>query len=660
MSVTLINNLGSGNFGKVYKARKENGDIFAVKIIEPKELRYIELDILTRLRSPYLIKSFNNPIVETNLGKGITMELKENNLKNLLIDKLSYHQMKRIFISSLYGLKCMHDNNYLHLDIKLDNIMYDIDKSGDVTAFIGDFGYAARCNNAKEGITTKSRAINVFSSPETLKELKKGEFHFNDRTDVWSLGMVFLFLIGGRVRYTSHDNLSKELEAITEDYIEEKIRVYNKNKMSPQEEIELKEMLIHMLKPENKDRISTKELDKLAIMKNSRLRDSCILEKPREIYYLPYISPQVKKGINIIEDKYKEKSERYNFDRALSEYFLTLQIFIRMMSRSKIDLEEEELSRMVSISMLTSQNYYLNVSGGSFEIAEKLDGEVGYNPFFYKANSIDDLVILNYYIKDNDNLIAFYNLIEPTELFNIFRQMYEYTNVSKNKVSLDDFFKMTVPKEKIDNNVIVLSPDSYHNNLPNLEEYESNIKNIKRVEIKFRETILSNIKENIDKLDENDERVDIVYNLLQGNLSSNIYSNLKNVLGDINISEVFTTIFDYGYLKLDTDEIVKEYQPDKKYVIIAEGNKSSLLHIEDKKVTHYYSDKIDKIAQFYQEKGYQYEINFDYGIGNCCVLREACILFNIFYNQQENILDFSTKCLERNTFFLLIVFLIIQ
>jgi serine/threonine protein kinase len=658
MSVTLINNLGTGNFGKVYKAKKENGDIFAVKIIEPKELRYIELDILSRLRSPYLIKSFQDPVIDTNLGKGITMDLKESSLNNLNTEKLSYHQMKRIIISSLYGLKCMHDNNYLHLDIKLANIMYDVDKGGDFTAFIGDFGYAARCTDARQGITTKHRAFSVFMAPENLAEMKEGEFHFNDRTDVWSLGMVFLFLLGARIKLVNAENLLKDLEAVNEEYIEEKIRVYNKNKMSPQEELELKELLVHMLKPTNKERMSTSDLEKMAIFKNTRLRDSCLLEKPKEIYYLPYISPQVKDGIQKIEDVYKENPKLQNFDRALPEYFLALQIFIRMMVRSKPDLDEEELMHMVRVSLSTAQNYYRNVNSGNFEIAEKLDSEVGYNPFFYKAHSIDDLVILNYYIKDNDNLIAFYNLIEPTELFDIFRSMYEYTNVSKNKMSIEDFFKLTVPKKKEEMEVTVFSPDEYHNSLSKFGENENNINTIKRIEKDFREKILDDIKEHIENVNTQDERIDIVYNLLQGNINSNIYHNLKNVLGDINISEVFTKLVDYGYIKLDTEEIVKEYETEKEYVIIVEGNRSSLLHIHDKKVTHYYSDRIDKIAKFYQEKGYEYENNFDYGIGNCCVLREACIIFNIFYNQTEKVLDFSTKCLERNTFFLIIVFLI--
>ena len=658
MSVTLINNLGTGNFGKVYKAKKENGDIFAVKIIEPKELRYIELDILSRLRSPYLIKSFQDPIIDTNLGKGITMDLKESSLNNLNTEKLSYHQMKRIIISSLHGLKCMHDNNYLHLDIKLANIMYDVDKGGDFTAFIGDFGYAARCSNSREGITTKSRSFNVFMAPENLAEMKKGEFHFNDRTDVWSLGMVFLFLLGARIKLTKSENLLKDLEAVDEEYIEEKIRVYNKNKMSPQEEIELKELLVHMLKLKNKDRMSTNDLGKMALFKNGKLRDSCMLEKPKEIYYLPYISPQTKEGIAMIEKAYKENKKLQASDLSLAQYFLTLQIFIRMMTRSKADLNDEELKHMVNVSLSTSQNYYHNISNGNFEVAEKLNGEVGYNPYFYKAHSIDDLVILNYYIKDNDNLISFYNLIEPCELFDIFRNMYEYTNVSKNKIKVEDFFKITVPKKKEEIDTTVFSPEDYHNTLPKFEENENNITTIKKVEKVFRENILTEIKKDIKNIDTKDERIDIVYNLLQGNINSNIYHNLKNVLGDINISEVFTKLVDYGYIKLDTDQIVKEYEIEKEYVIIVDGNKSSLLHIKDKKVTHYYSDKIDKIAKFYQEKGYNYENNFDYGIGNCCVLREACILFNIFYNQQEKELDFSTKCLERNTFFLIIVFLI--
>lgn len=658
MSVTLLNKLGSGKFGNVYRAKNEDGDTFAVKIIEPRDLRYIELDILTRLKSPYLIRSYHNPIIDTKLGEGLSLEIKENNLYNLSVEKLSYRQLKRIFISCLYGLKCLHDNNYLHLDIKITNIMYDISKSGDFTAFIGDFGYAVRCNDSREGITASQRVFSIFMAPENIMRMDDKaprEYFYNDKTDMWSLGIVFLYLLGARIKLINHKTLLNDLKGITEEYIEEKIRMYNKNKMSSNEELEIKEMLVNMLKFNNKDRMSSLDVDKLSIVKNNNLRDSCILEKPKEIYYLPYISPQVKDGIEMIEDFYQKSK-----NNTIAEYFLSIQLFIRLMAKSKPDLDRYELKKMVENSIGAAHNYYHLINNGNYDLAKKLNGELGYNPYFYKAKSIDDLVILNYHLKDNDNLISFYNIIDPSELFAIFRKKFEYTNMSKNKISLEDFFLLTVPRKK-EEDVAVHNPDDYYNNLNDMKERISNITKVKEIEKDFRTMIIENIKENINKLDPDDERIDMVYNIIQGNVKSTIYHNLKNVLGDINISEKFISLVDYGYIKLDeNNNISKLYKSEKEYVIIVSGNKSSLLRIEERKVTHYYSDAIDTIKKYYQEKGYNYENNYDYGISNCCVLKEACIIFNIYYNNRENEQDFYTKCLERHTFFLIIVYLIIH
>ena len=47
--------------------------------------------------------------------------------------------------------------------------------------------------------------------------------------------------------------------------------------------------------------------------------------------------------------------------------------------------------------------------------------------------------------------------------------------------------------------------------------------------------------------------------------------------------------------------------------------------------------------------GYKYVLDFDYGSGYCCKIMESCVIFNIFYNNYNNVLDFKLKCLEPKT-----------
>ena len=104
----------------------KNGFKFALKVIQPLDLSFIEIDILSRLKSPYLIRTLGDSILNSNLGKGISIELKENNLCNLIGENLSGGKIKRLIIGLFLGMRCMHRKGFLHLDIKPRNCLYDI------------------------------------------------------------------------------------------------------------------------------------------------------------------------------------------------------------------------------------------------------------------------------------------------------------------------------------------------------------------------------------------------------------------------------------------------------------------------------------------------------------------------------------------------------
>lgn len=667
MSITLLDNIGYGNFGNIYKAKRKDGVNMAVKIVNPKELRYIELDILLRLRSPYLIKSFYDPILETNLGKGIAMELKENNLSKLNTKNLPFYQFKRILVSSLYGLKCLHDNNFLHLDISLENILYSKNNSGDYEAYIGDFGYASRCANIENGIMSTNLVNKIYTPPEIFeallnkKDLKDCRFHYTNKADIWSLGIVFLCLLGATFKKYSTSSYLQTIKEINEDFIEEKIKLFNsEKKFSSQEALELKELLTNMLKYKREDRMSCKDIVNCALLKNNKLREDCKLEKPQELYYIPYISPQINKGIVKIQEAYKREKALHNFDQALEEYFLTIQIFTRLMARAKPDLEESEFIKMINDANKVAQNYYRrNVKNGNFGLLEELDSEVGYNPYFYHAKCLDDLTILNYYLTENSKIVNFYNIISPTELFQIFRQNYKYTNKSKNKVNMLEFLDTPLPEISDNEEVMVISPENYYNNnVIEMQDNKSKIVKVKNVEEKFRNILIEKIKGKLESKEDVD-KIDTVYQLVKHNMNSDIYNYLKNSFTSKHMSEVYHNYFDFGYIEINGN-IEKEMETEKDFVIVIEGNKSSLLHLKDKKVIHYYSDKNETVADYYEKKGYSYDVNFDYGVGNCCVIREACLIFNIYYNHEEMVEDFSTKCLENNTIFLLLVLFLLS
>lgn len=660
MTITLINKINSGKFGTVYKARDGDKQL-AVKIVEPRKFRYIELDILTRLQSPFLIKAFKNKIVDTNLGRGIAIELKENNIGQLDSISLPYQQLKRILMSCLYGLKCLHDNNFLHLDISPKNILYTTTETGDIHAYIGDFGFAARCNNVKMGITSTSAVRNKYSPPEIFQKLLDDdkEYYYNNKSDVWSLGMVFMYLLKPDDDTIKSDkDYLERTKNYDEDYIQERINVYNKNKMSPREELELKELLVNMLQFDNKDRLNLDQLDSCAFFKYDSLKDSCQLATPSEIYYTPYIAPQSKRGIKIIQDTFIKNDMG---EHAVAIYFLTLTNFIRLMAKSSEDMDDTYFENLILNCINMSFNYYSRGTTTLLEdtdLINKLEGKVGYNPFYYASEYLDDLVILNHLLSENEQLIAFYIFMEPSDLFKLFQNKYEYEFISKQNISFSQFMNINIPTEK-DNAVVEIIPLENYHNMDNMTIEDNLMSKHKDIEQKFRDEIYNSIEKHLTEEDVSEEKVDTIYNILTQNIGATNYNQILNDLKDKTITKVFHSLFDYGYITISNSEIIENVDSEKEYVIVRDEQNVSLLHITSEKVIHYYSDKNKQIEDFYTEKNYSYTNNFDYGVGKCCLVKEPCIIFNIYYNQHKEI-DFSTKCLEKNTYVMMTVYILLH
>ena len=413
--------------------------------------------------------------------------------------------------------------------------------------------------------------------------------------------------------------------------------------MSNIEKLELLELFSNMLDKDPKKRISSKDFDLLKIYKNSNLKNNCILEKPNELFYIPYISNDFKKGLRKIKNIFMK-----NFiDRTISQYFLTIHIFIRIMARTKPNINESDLLEIINESLNVGENYY-NYKEGNYNILKKIEG-VGYNPFFYEACYLDDLIILENYIFESDKIVSFYNTIIPSQLFSIFKQKYNYSKKSKN-IELKQFFKTQMPNEKENYKKYALSPQDYHNPISHNNQELSKIKEIKEMEKKFREE-LSNIIEHKLKTAEidNSENINVIYNLLKNKIDQNAMFNIKKILNK-NISIILSKYLDYGYIYINGNNI--NYKDDgKEYIIVIDDNKTSLIHKNKNEATHYYSDKNLILSDYFQN----YNNNFDYTLSDCCIIKEACIIFNIWYNKLNGTKDFNIKCLDKHTLFLILI-----
>lgn len=88
-------------------------------------------------------------------------------------------------------LKAIHDCGFIHRDLKPDNFFFGLD--GNIK--IGDLDYVTNEKFSKQQCGTPG-----YASPE----LAKGSW-YNNKTDIFSLGVFFNFLINNELIYNSAD-----------------------------------------------------------------------------------------------------------------------------------------------------------------------------------------------------------------------------------------------------------------------------------------------------------------------------------------------------------------------------------------------------------------------------------------------------------------------
>ena len=223
----ILEKLGDGQSSNVYLAlcRKKN-ILSAIKIYKNKFMtikhkqvntndNYFvkENNTLNKLSHDNIIKklnSKNNACYNKNDGceevvNYISLEYAENGcLINYLMNPnkgLGEYMSKHVFSQLVDALSYIHQQNFIHLDIKLDNIL--LDKYWNVK--LADFGYAIQ--NEYNKLISSYVGTLCYCAPEILK---KNPF-LGYSADIFSLGVVLFILVVGSIPF-------KEASAYDESY----------------------------------------------------------------------------------------------------------------------------------------------------------------------------------------------------------------------------------------------------------------------------------------------------------------------------------------------------------------------------------------------------------------------------------------------------------
>ena len=223
----IIELLGHGGMGAVYKARQTNLDrMVALKIIHPEathdpafaERFNREAKTLARLGHQHIVAvhDFGEIVfseVEDQPSRPLYYFLMEYvdgaNLRQLMRgSELTPEQALAIVPQICDALQYAHDEGVVHRDIKPENIL--LNKRGRVK--IADFGLAKLATRSESDFTlTASRQV-IGTLRYMAPEQMEGSHGVDHRADIYSLGVVFYEMLTGEAPMGHFDPPSKKVQ----------------------------------------------------------------------------------------------------------------------------------------------------------------------------------------------------------------------------------------------------------------------------------------------------------------------------------------------------------------------------------------------------------------------------------------------------------------
>ena len=207
----VVDTIGRGGFGIIYKVLEiETNKFYALKYItivnnneieKFKEQYEKEIEVMKTIKNKYIIELKDYFIVDNN-GYCIVMELCDCNLKDILNkykpNGLPINNINKIFIQLNEALNLMRKNKYYHRDLKPENILikYTDKNKTNFDIKLTDFGLSSNEINSIE----KSHS-NVGS--EEYKAPEVDDFEYNNKSDLWSLGIILYELYTNKYIFDS-------------------------------------------------------------------------------------------------------------------------------------------------------------------------------------------------------------------------------------------------------------------------------------------------------------------------------------------------------------------------------------------------------------------------------------------------------------------------
>lgn len=218
----ILDEIGSGGFGQVYKATHTVLDrVVALKLMAPaqcpgRQLREVfrrELAAVTRLNHPNVATTFDANEIDGTLF--MAMEFVEGPTLHALVDDNGPPPLDlavSIMAQAARGLQHAHERGLVHRDVKPANMLVTgsvwapgAADAPPVLVKVIDFGLARMYpqNNRPAG-TLLADAGAIVGTPAFMAPEQARNFHDADsRSDLYSLGCTFYYLLTGEIPFAS-------------------------------------------------------------------------------------------------------------------------------------------------------------------------------------------------------------------------------------------------------------------------------------------------------------------------------------------------------------------------------------------------------------------------------------------------------------------------
>ena len=231
----ILDRIGKGQMGGVYKAVHELGQIVALKILPASRARnphvlgrfQREARLLTQLDHPNVVRAFH--VGDSNGVHYIVMEYLEGETLDEVLTRrkrLPVAEAARLLQQAFHGLQHLHDRRTVHRDLKPANLMLTpaagkLDTTWDATVKILDIGLGRELfdESTPEGqidtqLTAEGAVLGTpdYLAPEQAKDARNADI----RADIYSLGCVLYHSLAGQPPFSETNIMAQMLKHATE------------------------------------------------------------------------------------------------------------------------------------------------------------------------------------------------------------------------------------------------------------------------------------------------------------------------------------------------------------------------------------------------------------------------------------------------------------